>query len=171
MRVIALVSILVLAGCATTIQEVDSMGMRLTSPDFAHNEMIPATYTCTGEGKSPPLRIADVPPEARSLALVMDDPDAPGRTWDHWLLWNIPANATSIAASSTPAGAVQGKNSWGRSDYGGPCPPSGTHRYVFTLYALDCTLELPQGATKRELQRTMTGHTLAQTQLTGLYRK
>lgn len=142
--------------------------MKLTSPAFPHNSIIPKKYTCQGEDISPPLTISDIPEGTVSLALINDDPDAPMGTWDHWLIWNIKPTS-EIKENSAPG--TQGKNSWGRNDYGGPCPPSGTHRYFFKLYALDCELDLAKGATKAELQASMEGHIVAQAELIGLYKK
>jgi hypothetical protein len=142
--------------------------MRLTSAAFENGGRIPSTYTCDGEDISPPLEFHDVPQESVSLALVMDDPDAPNGTWDHWLVWNIPGGTTSIPEDSQPDG-VPGENGWGRLDYGGPCPPSGTHTYRFKLYALDCELSLPEGASKGQLQDAMKGHVLEEASLQGDY--
>jgi len=133
--------------------------MKLTSPAFDEGGDIPAKYTCDGEDISPPLEIHAVPPEAVALALVMDDPDAPGSTFDHWLVWNISPDVGSIPEDTEPEG-VQGRTDFGRLGYGGPCPPSGTHTYRFKLYALDQTLDLQQGATKDELREAMEGHTV-----------
>jgi len=142
--------------------------MNITSPAFEHNQMIPAKYTCQGEDIAPPLAISDWPEATKSLALINDDPDAPGGTWNHWIVWNItPAGA--IGENTVPG--VQGKNSWGRNDYGGPCPPGGTHRYFFKLTALDTELDLKEGASKDELERAMKGHILAEAELIGLYAK
>ncbi len=142
--------------------------MKITSPAFAHNAMIPKKYTCQGKDISPPLAISDIPEGTVSLALILDDPDAPRRTWDHWIIWNIKPTR-EIKEDSTPG--TQGKNSWGRHDYGGPCPPSGTHRYFFKLYAIDNEMDLPAGATKAELEAAMKGHILEQAELIGLYQK
>jgi hypothetical protein len=138
--------------------------------------MIPRRYTCDGEDVSPPLAWSGVPAAAQSLALVCDDPDAPVGTWIHWLLYNIPADASSLPEAVAPdstlaSGAVNGKNSWGRLGYGGPCPPGGTHRYFFTLYALDSRLSLESGATEAQLQQAMEGHILAEGQLMGRYQR
>jgi len=141
--------------------------MKLTSPAFQHESNIPSDYTCDGADKIPPLAIADVPPEAKSVALIMDDPDAPVGTWDHWIMWNIPPDTKQI---DRPL-AVVGKNSWGRTDYGGPCPPSGTHRYFFRLYALDILLEIPAGSAKSALKAAMEGHILAEATLMGTYQR
>ncbi|MCD6415403.1 MAG: YbhB/YbcL family Raf kinase inhibitor-like protein [Planctomycetes bacterium] len=142
--------------------------MELRSAAFEHGGRIPFRYTCDGANVSPPLEISDVPETAAALALVMDDPDAPGGTFDHWLVWNIPPDTTSIPEDSEPEG-VQGKTDFGRRGYGGPCPPDGTHTYRFKLYALDQELSLPQGARKSALEEAMTGHVLAQTLLAGVY--
>lgn len=142
--------------------------MHIASPAFAPNTMIPQRFTCQGEDINPAFQISDIPAGAHSLALIHDDPDAPSKTWDHWLIWNIPAMA-EIPENAAPG--IQGQNSWGRNDYGGPCPPSGTHRYVYKLYALDRKLDLPAGATKAQLESAMRGHILAQAELVGLYQQ
>jgi len=142
----------------------------LTSSAFSNNGRIPDVYTCKGQDINPPLSLQGIPQGAKSFVLIMDDPDAPMGTWDHWVVWNIPPTTTEIHEGEEPQG-VAGKNSWGRTGYGGPCPPSGTHRYVFKLYALDTMLNLKKGETKREVEQAMQGHILAQTQLVGLYSK
>jgi Raf kinase inhibitor-like YbhB/YbcL family protein len=144
--------------------------MKLTSPAFTHNEAIPSEYTCDGDDLSPPLVISDVPSNAKSLALIMDDPDAPVGTWDHWVVFNIPPTTKQISKGTEPNG-IAGRNSWGRTGYGGPCPPSGTHRYFFKFYALDALLNLPEDSTKKDLERAMQGHILAQAQLMGTYKR
>jgi len=142
--------------------------MQLTSPAFENGGEIPARHTCDGDDVSPPLGIRDVPPGTESLALVMDDPDAPMGTWDHWLVWNIPPETTQVAEGAQPRGTA-GKNDFGKLRYGGPCPPSGTHTYRFKLYALTIALNLPEGATKPELEKAMEGHVLGQAVLEGRY--
>ncbi len=142
--------------------------MILKSPEFGHNQSMPAKFTCQGQDINPALTIEGIPAEAKSLALIMDDPDAPMATWIHWVVYNIPL-IDSIAEDSVPG--VQGKNSWGRNDYGGPCPPSGTHRYFFKLYALDSTLDIGPGTSKRALEEVMKSHIIEQTELIGLYQK
>jgi Raf kinase inhibitor-like YbhB/YbcL family protein len=141
--------------------------MQLTSTAFEHEGTIPERYTCDGADVSPPLALAEVPAEARTLVLIMDDPDAPRGTWDHWVAYDIPPDA------EIPEGAgslgTDGTNSWGRSGYGGPCPPSGTHRYFFNLYALNTELGLAPGATKEQVLDAMTGHVVAQGTLLGRY--
>ncbi len=144
--------------------------MKLTSPAFEHGGEIPSLFTCDGSDISPPLEISDVPKGTASLALVMDDPDAPGGTFDHWVVWNIPPGTGRIASGSEPQG-VQGRTDFGRMGYGGPCPPSGTHRYVFKLYALDTKLGLGRGSRKDDLEAAMRGHVLAEALLEGSYRR
>lgn len=143
--------------------------MKLTSPAFTHTKAIPAKFSCDGDDINPPLAIEGVPREAKSLALVMDDPDAPAGVWVHWLFWNINPATKQIGQGSVPPEAQQGVNSWERRNYGGPCPPSGTHRYVFRLYALKEQLNLPASATRKDLDRAMQGKIVAQTELLGLY--
>jgi len=148
--------------------------MQLSSSAFADNTPIPDLYTCEGDDLNPPLDIGGVPDTALSLVLIVDDPDAPDPdapqvVWEHWVMWNIPPDATSIEAGTVPADAVQGTNSWGRTDYGGPCPPIGTHRYFFKLYALDTTLALGTSSIKADVETAMQGHILAEAVLMGLY--
>ena len=150
--------------------------MEIKSPAFAHGDLIPPKYTCDGADVSPPLSLAVVPAGTKSLALIADDPDAPAGTWVHWVVWNIPAGTKSLeegipAKEALPNGGRQGTSDFRRVGYGGPCPPSGTHRYFFKLYALDTTLDLPATATKQDLEMAMKGHTLAQAELMGRYRR
>lgn len=145
--------------------------MKLTSPEFAQGKSIPAKYSCDGQDINPPLAIEGVPQEAKSLALIVDDPDAPAGTWVHWLVWNIDPSTRQIAEGSVPQGGQQGVNSWKRSDYGGPCPPSGTHRYFFRLYALKDRLTLPAGTNRKDLDHAMHGKIVAQCELMGVYRR
>lgn len=150
--------------------------MQLTSAAFEPGGMIPATYTCDGPDVSPPLSWTEVPPGTRSFALIADDPDAPVGTWVHWVVWNIPVSASGLQenlpkTASLANGAQQGTTDFRRIGYGGPCPPAGTHRYFFKLYALDIMLDLPSSTTKRDLERAMEGHLLAQTELMGTYRR
>ena len=145
--------------------------LSISSPAFAHTASIPERYTCDGRDISPPLLIEAVPGGAKSLALIVDDPDAPLGTWVHWLVWNIPPQTREVRESSLPAGAVQGLNSWRRNSYGGPCPPSGTHRYFFRLYALDSQLKLAPATTKAGLEHAMQGHIIAQGELMGTFRR
>ena len=144
--------------------------MNITSSVFAEAGPIPDKYTCRGVDVNPPLAISGVPEMAKSLALIMDDPDAPRMTWVHWVLWNIGTGTGSIGENSVPPGASQGMNDFRKKSYGGPCPPSGTHRYFFKLYALDTNLELKEGSEKKELEKAMEGHIVATAQLMGTYR-
>jgi len=141
--------------------------MKLTSDAFGENEAIPSRYTGDGEDVSPPLQWTDSPEGTQSFALICDDPDAPAGTWVHWVTWNIPAEERTLAEGSK--GNSEGKNDFGNSGYGGPAPPSGTHRYFFKLYALDTTLSLPDTATKADLESAMNGHVLADAQFMGTY--
>ncbi len=152
------------------------MAMTITSPAFDHQGDIAPRYTCDGDDLSPPLAFGQVPDGARSLVLVCDDPDAPGGVWDHWVLYNLspgtPGLPQGLPASATyPDGSMAGKNSWGRLGYGGPCPPRGTHRYYFTLYALDAPLSLPPGAAKKDVLAASKGHILASATLMGRYKR
>jgi Raf kinase inhibitor-like YbhB/YbcL family protein len=141
--------------------------MRLTSPAFEHGQPIPARYTCDGEGVSPPLLIHDLPEGTASLALIVDDPDAPMGTWDHWVAYNIPLTE-EIGENAAEVGDA-GSNSWGRTGWGGPCPPDGMHRYLFRIYALGSTLGLDRGATKEQLLAALEGNTLGEAELVGTY--
>ena len=144
--------------------------MKLTSTAFQHNSMIPSQFTCDGQNMNPPLNISDVPSNAKSLALIVDDPDAVVGVWDHWVVFNIPPSTKQIAQNSQPDG-VAGKNSGGKNNYQGPCPPSGTHRYFFKIYALDAMLNLPEGSAKNQVESAMKNHIIAKTELIGLYKK
>lgn len=148
--------------------------MQITSSAFTEGSMITAKYTCDGRDISPPLEWKDVPDAAKSFALISDDPDAPVGTWVHWVIYNIPPNVTKFDENMPREkefknGMRQGSNDWPKIGYGGPCPPSGTHRYYFKLYALDTMLGLKPGATKAQLIQAMKGHILAEAQLMGKY--
>jgi Raf kinase inhibitor-like YbhB/YbcL family protein len=156
------------------------MALVLTSSAFSHQGSIPSLYTCEGRDVSPPLAWSGVPAGARSLALVVDDPDAPDpaapkRTWVHWVLYDIPVATLvlpeGVASSNLPRGTREGTNDWGRTGYGGPCPPIGRHRYVHKLYALDVTLGDRGALRKVELEKVMEGHVLAKAELIGTYEK
>jgi Raf kinase inhibitor-like YbhB/YbcL family protein len=152
------------------------MSLTLTSSAFSEGQTIPAVYTCEGKDISPPLLWSEPPPNTQSFALISDDPDAPGKTWVHWVLYNIPTSARQLPEAypgekEQPDGTRQGVTDFGHSRYGGPCPPSGTHRYFFKLYALNKKLSLPPGATKAKLEHAMQGHVLAQAQLMGTYQR
>jgi Raf kinase inhibitor-like YbhB/YbcL family protein len=145
--------------------------LRITSPSFGNNGNIPPKFTCDGADVNPALAIENVPTGAKSLALIVDDPDAPAGIWVHWVVWNIPADIKEIKEHSVPAGASQGLTDFRKRAYGGPCPPSGTHRYFFKLYALDALLNLGSDTTKAALERAMKGHIVAQAEIIGLYRR
>ncbi|MHC5059759.1 MAG: YbhB/YbcL family Raf kinase inhibitor-like protein [Planctomycetota bacterium] len=148
--------------------------LEVTSPAFGDGEMVPATYTADGEDISPPLEWSTAPEGTKSIALISDDPDAPMGTWVHWVVYNMPPDTTSLDENvppdeTLPDGAQQGTTDFGRIGYGGPAPPSGTHRYYFKVYALDTKLDLPTGATKREVEDEMQGHVLTSGELMGKY--
>lgn len=149
--------------------------MRLLSPAFQENERIPSLYTCEGKNVNPPLEIFDIPSDAKSLVLIMDDPDVPSyiradQVYDHWILFNLPPHTRHIGENSSPLGMV-GQNSSGENKYIGPCPPDREHRYFFKLYALNRILNLPAGTTKKELENAMRSHIIAQCELIGRYEK
>lgn len=150
--------------------------MKILSSAFQHEGMIPDKFSCKGQDISPPLKWENAPAGTKSFVLICDDPDAPVGTWDHWLLFNIPSSVTELQEgvpdkAELANGARHGKNSWGRKDYGGPCPPGGTHRYFFKFYALDTLLDLKPGVSKKELMNAMQGHILAQTELMGKFKR
>jgi len=145
--------------------------MKLISPAFNEGEEIPIKYTCNGQDINPELIIEGVPENTESLVLIVDDPDAPFGTFTHWVLFNIPATIRKIKENSIPQGSKEGKNDFNKINYGGPCPPSGIHRYRFKLYALDTTLNLKEGASKQEVENAMKGHILEKTVLIGKYKK
>jgi len=189
-----LLVLLASTGCGRTeslpAEDPSRLTIQLRSPAFADGGMIPKTFTCDGSDRSPPLEWSSVPASARALALICDDPDAPGGTWSHWVVFNlsshvkalregVPAEQTVPEVSTERAGPVveklpearQGKNDFGKTGYGGPCPPSGTHRYFFRLYALDTRLELGSTATRAEVFRAIEGHILAEGRLAGKYQR
>lgn len=144
--------------------------MNITSPAFEHNGQIPSKHTCDSENINPPLEISDTPSEAKSLVLIVDDPDAPVGDWVHWLVWNIPPETVSIAENSKPQG-IEGTTDFGKPGYGGPCPPNGSHRYFFKLYALDTVLDIPDTSKKADLENAIKNHILASAELIGNYRR
>jgi len=177
---VSMIMISTLAACSilddeeTLSQEDIPMSLQLSSPAFADGDMIPAAHARKGQNVSPSLAWSDTPAGTSSFALIVDDPDAPRGTWVHWVVYNLPADAAMlpegiVSNDDLPGDAVQGRNDWGESAYGGPQPPSGTHRYFFKLYALDKTLDLGPGATKSEVLAAMDGHVLAEGQLMGRY--
>lgn len=144
--------------------------MKIISPSFKENEKIPRDFTCDGDNKNPKLEISGIPAQTKSLALIVDDPDAPKGTWIHWTLWNISPDIAAIEENSVPEGAIEGTTSMGRPGYEGPCPPSGSHHYMFKLYALDKVLDISSISEKADIEKAMTGHILDNAMLTGRYR-
>ncbi len=152
------------------------MAITVTSSAFEEGKMIPGIYTCDGKDISPPLKIEGIPEETKSIALISDDPDAPMGTWVHWVLYNLPPDTRDLQGNIPPDetlanGALHGISDFGRFGYGGPCPPSGTHRYFFKVYALDAMLGLSGRVTKSDLLTAMEGHILAEGQLMGRYKR
>jgi Raf kinase inhibitor-like YbhB/YbcL family protein len=154
--------------------------VKVTSTAFGENQSIPKIYTCEGQDRSPPLNWSGVPANAKSLALIVDDPDAPDpaaprMTWVHWVLYDIPVTASGLpegaVSNALPKGTLEGLNDWQRTGYGGPCPPIGRHRYFHKLYALDTVLPDLKKPTKAALEKAMKGHVVAETQLVGTYEK
>lgn len=169
------------SGSEPLVQTIESeegvvVSFQLFSPAFEHKTKIPIRYTCSGDNISPELEWRDVPDGVVSFALIMDDPDAPIGTWVHWVIYNIPADSTGLPEAfgkdrELADGILQGKNSAGKAYYNGPCPPSGTHRYFFKLYALDTMLDLKAGATKPEVLKAIQGHMVGMAELMGTYSK
>ena len=148
------------------------LNLTIESPAFKNNGFIPVRSTCQGSGKNPPLVIKNIPPHTVSLALMLDDPDAPGGTFTHWLLWNIMPDTRRIDENTVPRGAKQGFNDFGTEGYGGPCPPPGTaHRYVFRLFAVDIMLHVKGTISRQDLEKALNGHIIAHALLTGFYKR
>ena len=172
-----LLLVVVIAGCggekASEPAPDAPPGIELTSEAFKAGAPIPKRYTCDGDDRSPPLEIAGVPTTARALALIVEDPDAPGGTYTHWTVFAIPGDTTAFPEGSPPAGARQGENSGGDVSYGGPCPPEGdkAHRYSFLLYALKTELDLKQGAKPDEVRKQIDEHALARGKLVGTFKR
>lgn len=145
--------------------------MKLTSPAFKNEERIPEKYTCQGKDINPPLNFADIPKKARSLALIVDDPDSPSGNFTHWIIWNIPVDKKGFEEDYLVVDEVEGTNDFGDVGYGGPCPGSGTHRYFFRLFALDTKLKLKATTTKEDLEEKIEDHVLDEIELIGLYSK
>ena len=145
--------------------------LKILSSNFSHEEFIPKQFSCQGSDINPSLQISGIPKETKSLVLIVDDPDAPVGVWDHWVVWDIDPSVSLIEENSVPTGGIEGKNSWGRNDYGGPCPPSGTHRYYFKLFALDTKLKLPKNSNKKAVEKAMQSHILEKAELMGKYKK
>jgi hypothetical protein len=177
---LALSLLLLFAPAGILLAQEGTTMLSLTSTAFAAGQSIPKKYTCEGDDTSPPLQWTGVPPNAKSLALIVDDPDAPDpkapqRVWVHWVLYNVPPTTTTLAEATSgrdiPSGAIEGTNDWGRNGYGGPCPPVGRHRYFFKLYALDESLPAGQPLRKAQLESAMKGHVISQAELVGTYQK
>ncbi|MFA7243900.1 MAG: YbhB/YbcL family Raf kinase inhibitor-like protein [Patescibacteria group bacterium] len=145
--------------------------MIITSPDFQEGEKIPEIYTCDGNDIAPDIIVDDVPDEAKSLALIMDDPDAPMHTWTHWIAWNIPPGTKKIKEGMTPEGTIEGITSAGNAGYHGPCPTEGEHRYFFRFYALDTMLKISEESDRHKVEQAMSGHIIETSDLMGLYEK
>ncbi len=145
--------------------------VELASPSFKNGQFIPSKFTCDGKDINPPLEIKNIPQGTKSLVLIIDDPDAPMGTWDHWLVWNINPKIKEIKENSIPDGGVEGLNSFGRHSYGGPCPPSGIHHYYFKIYALSKKLSLDPKSNKKDLEKAMTDSVIGEGELIGLYQK
>jgi hypothetical protein len=173
---------LLLTGCSNRVQQPEPAGtakdaaaMLLSSTAFANGQAIPGKYTCHGQDISPPLQWSGVPPQAKSIALTVEDPDAPSGTFTHWVIFNVPATATGFPenvakTAALPNGVQQGNNSFGNIGYNGPCPPGGKpHHYIFKIYALDTTLTLDSNVGRQELLSAMNNHILAHGELTGTY--
>jgi hypothetical protein len=152
-------------------QESGKTGFKISSPAFENNGKIPSTYACDGVNTNPPLKIENIPREAKSLALIFDDTDAPRGSYVHWILWNIDPGVKEIKENSVPEGAIQGLNDFKKNHYGGPCPPGRAHKYVFKIYALNSPLKLDPNSTKRDLEKAMEGRVLAQAQWAGVYKR
>ena len=151
-----------------SVARIDHKALRISSPAFKPDGNIPSRYTCEGEDINPPLDIKQIPAEAKSMVLIIEDPDAPMGTWLHWLVWNIPI-VHYINENDVPGD--QGLNDFGKIEYGGPCPPDGMHRYYFNVYALDDLLDLPEGSSRRDVEAAMQNHIIAYGQLMGVYKK
>jgi len=181
LRVLVAMTAIIICGCEKqkkpgeiSEERSQQMTVSVSSSAFQEGGMIPAKYTCDGNDVSPPLTWAGIPAGAKSIALIGDDPDAPVGTWVHWVMWNIPPDVHELPENvppkpELPDGSRQGMSDFRRPGYGGPCPPSGVHRYYFKVYALDTMLDLPSSARKGELLKAMKGHVLAEGQLMGKY--
>lgn len=169
---IRIVHIFAIAVAASVLSSLAAGGgkMKISSSAFKQGGNIPSQFTCDGSDKNPALQIEGIPAGAKSLALIVDDPDAPSGLFTHWLVWNISPQTTAISEGAAPK-AIEGTNDFGKSGYGGPCPPSGTHRYFFKIFALDRELDLPAGAKRKDLDAKISGHVIAQGELMGRYSK
>ncbi|HWY40809.1 MAG TPA: YbhB/YbcL family Raf kinase inhibitor-like protein [Chthoniobacterales bacterium] len=167
---------LIAVGCTFAAAAVVALAagggkIKISSPTFAAGAAIPAEFTCDGANVSPPLLIEGAPVEAKSLALIVDDPDAPSGLFTHWIIWNMDPKTRISMPEAHVENGIEGKNDFGKVGYGGPCPPSGTHRYFFKVFALDRMLDLKPGAKRQEVDAAMKGHVIGQGQLMGKYSK
>ncbi len=163
------ISLIILLSAAVARSTAAESTISVSSTAFRSGENIPPQFTCKGANMSPPLEFHGIPAAAKRLALVVDDPDAPTGLFTHWLVWNIAPSAAQIAQKAVPPGAVQGTNDFGKSGYGGPCPPSGTHRYFLRVLALDRMLDLKRGAKRADFDKAIAGHVLARGELMGRF--
>ncbi len=173
--VFLLAGVLLLIGLPAWPGQAQTNPLKLESPAFAQGQPIPRQYSCEGADVSPPLRWSDPPQGVKSLALIFDDPDAPVGDWVHWVIYNLPAATRSlpeaVPKTESAAGGLQGRSSFKKIGYGGPCPPSGTHHYFFRLYALDTPLSLPPGAEKKDVEAAMQSHIVGKAELMGTYQR
>ena len=167
-KILGICAIAALAGALSSFAAGGGK-MKISSSAFQEGGNIPSKFTCDGTDANPPLRFEGAPAETKSLVLIVDDPDAPSGLFTHWLIWNMDPKTTEIAESSASSKGMQGKNDFGKSGYGGPCPPSGTHRYYFKIFALDQELDLPAGSNRKQLDAAMKSHVIAQAELMGRY--
>ena len=165
---VLMVSVFVAIALSVAGEGKEDAAMKLESPEFENNGFIPKKFTCQGENVNPALLVEGVPKDAKTLVLIVDDPDAPMGMWVHWVLYNVPV-VSRIDEDSVPG--EQGITDFGTKGYGGPCPPSGTHRYFFKIYALDTELDLKQDSRKKDLEKAMKGHILGKAEMVGLYKK
>jgi Raf kinase inhibitor-like YbhB/YbcL family protein len=163
------ICVIIIAASALSLFAAGGAKMKISSSTFQQGGNIPSKFTCDGTDSNPPLRIEGAPAEAKGLVLIVDDPDAPSGLFTHWLVWNMDPKTSEIAEGSAPPKGTQGKNDFGKSGYGGPCPPSGSHRYYFKVFALDTELNLPAGSKRAQLDAAMKGHVIAQGELMGRY--
>lgn len=154
-----------------TAKPTKQIHMTIASPSFENNSLIPSKFTCDGKNVNPLLMFGSIPIKAKSIALVVTDPDAPGGTFTHWIIYNMSATTTKIDENSVPADSQEAQNSFGKKEYGGPCPPSGTHHYIFTLYALDSMISIPDEADVADIEKVIQSNSIEQATLTGLYAK
>lgn len=167
--ILILVSLMLIAGCSQQEEVVNMGGMNISSPSFSDGGRVPDRYACKGENVSPRIDLQGIPDNAKSLAIIVDDPDAPLKIWVHWIAWNITPIST-IPEAELPQGSVEGVNDFGIHQYSGPCPPPGSvHRYFFKVYALDTMLDIGEDSEKADLEKAMKGHVLAQATLVGTF--